>query len=81
MDLNLILGILGMSLILLGFILTEFVKKWHSNSRQFILVNFLGAGFLVYYAFTINSWPFMILNGVWFLVAGYKLFSGHSLAK
>ena len=73
MVLNLIIGLLGMSLILVAFILTEFIKKWNPNSLKFNLLNLSGAGLLIYYAFTLNSWPFIILNGVWFLVAGYKL--------
>lgn len=68
-----IMGIVGMSLILIAFVLDEFLKKWGINTVKYNLVNMFGSGLLGYYAYTLNSWPFMILNGVWFLVAGYKL--------
>lgn len=73
MEVSLIIGILGMSLILIAFILTEFFDKWDADTWQFNLVNLCGAGLLIYYAYTLLSWPFMILNGVWLFVAGYKL--------
>jgi hypothetical protein len=73
MEVNLIIGILGMSLILIAFILTEFVKKWNPNTIQFNLINLFGALLLTYYAYTLGSWPFMILNIVWVFVAGYKI--------
>jgi hypothetical protein len=71
---NLIIGIFGMLLILIAFILDEFVDKFNQNTVQYNLTNILGSGLLTYYAFTLNSIPFIILNVVWFLAAGYKLF-------
>jgi len=73
-DVNLIIGLLGMLLILIAFLLDEFSKKINSKSWQFNVLNIVGAGLLSYYAFTLNSWPFMILNGVWFIAAVLKLF-------
>ncbi|PIN87509.1 hypothetical protein COV12_03445 [Candidatus Woesearchaeota archaeon CG10_big_fil_rev_8_21_14_0_10_32_24] len=73
-DVNLIIGLLGMLLILIAFLLDEFSKKINSKSWQFNVLNIVGAGLLSYYAFTLNSLPFMILNGVWFIAAVLKLF-------
>jgi hypothetical protein len=70
---NLIIGITGMFFILLGFILDEFFKKWNQDTVQYNVLNIIGSLLLTYYAYTLNSWPFLILNVVWFIVAGYKL--------
>ena len=70
---NLIIGIVGMSFILVAFILDEFVKKFNQNTIQYNALNIVGAGLLTYYAFSLSSVPFMILNIVWLVVAGFKL--------
>ena len=70
---DLIIGIVGMTFILVAFILDEFVRKFNQNTVQYNLLNIIGAGLLTYYAFSLNSWPFMILNIVWLVVAGFKL--------
>jgi hypothetical protein len=69
---ELIIGIVGMLFILIGFILEEFTKYNHQKVG-FNVINILGAGLLVYYAFVLNSWPFMVLNAVWLITASYKL--------
>jgi hypothetical protein len=70
---NLILGIVGMAFILVAFILDEFVKKFNQNTIQYNVFNIIGSGLLGYYAFISGVWPFLILNVIWFLTAGYKL--------
>ena len=70
---TLILGIVGMLLILIAFILDEFVKKFNQNTIQYNVFNIIGSGLLAYYAFVSSVWPFLILNIIWFLTAGYKL--------
>ena len=70
---TLILGIVGMAFILVAFILDEFVKKFNPNTLQYNVLNILGSGLLAYYAFVSSVWPFLILNVIWFLTAGYKL--------
>ncbi|PIN76858.1 hypothetical protein COV17_00615 [Candidatus Woesearchaeota archaeon CG10_big_fil_rev_8_21_14_0_10_36_11] len=72
---NLFIGILGMVCILVAFILDEFYKKWNQNTIQYNVFNMIGSGLLVWYAFVSVVWPFVILNVVWFGVAGYKLVS------
>jgi len=69
----LIIGIIGMFLILLAFILDEFYKKFNQDTIFYNLINLFGSGLLTYYAFILIAWPFVILNVVWFIVAGYKL--------
>lgn len=73
MEINLIIGLVGMVFILLAFILDEFYKKWSQNTIKYNLINILGSGLLIYYAATLDSWPFILLNSVWFVVATVKL--------
>ncbi len=70
---NLIFGIVGMAFILVAFILDEFVKKFNQNTVQYNIFNIIGSGILAYYAFISSVWPFLVLNVIWFIVAGYKL--------
>ncbi len=68
-----IIGIIGMICILTAFILDEFVKNFNQETIQYNVLNIVGALLLTYYAISLNSWPFIILNLVWFLSAGLKL--------
>ena len=70
---NLIIGIVGMCFILVAFILDEFIKKFNQDTIQYNSLNIIGAGLLIYYAFSLSSVPFMILNVVWLVVASFKL--------
>lgn len=63
-----ILQYLGAALVLIGF--TANARGWmRSDSREYLVVNFFGAAFLVTSAFQANQWGFFILNAVWTLVA------------
>ena len=73
MNLTFIIGIVGMVFILLAFILDEFVKKFNQDTVQYNLLNILGAGMLLYYAYIFVVWPFVILNLVWVIAAVVKL--------
>ena len=70
---GLFIGIAGMVFILAAFVLDEFSRKFTSESVVGNLLNILGSGLLVYYAFTLRSWPFLILNLVWCGAAMVKL--------
>ncbi len=70
---NFFIGIFGMVFILVAFVLDEFFKAWQQNSIRYNILNLVGSLLLLYYAYAINSWPFIILNGLWFAAAGYKL--------
>jgi hypothetical protein len=73
MTIEFIIGIVGMFFILLAFFLDEFYRKFNQDTVQYNILNIIGAGLLVYYAYSLTSWPFLILNGVWLLVATVKL--------
>lgn len=64
----LIIGVVGAGLILLAFTLNE-IRKWSVADLQYQIVNLVGAGLLILYSWLIASWPFLVLNIVWFLVA------------
>ena len=69
---TLIVGVGGMIFILIAFILDEFVPGFDQNTWRYNLLNIMGSGLLIYYAFSLESWPFIILNAVWLIVAVVK---------
>ncbi len=69
---NIIIGIGGMIFILTAFILDEFISTFNQNTWQYNALNIIGSGLLAYYAFTIQGWPFLILNVIWLAVAVIK---------
>ncbi len=64
MDIALLIGIAGATIILVFFLLNQF-HKINRDSLVYDLANTIGAGLLLYYAFLIGSVPFMILNLIW----------------
>lgn len=70
---ELIIGIIGMVFILAAFILDEFVRKFNRDTIKYNLLNVLGSGMLLYYAFSLKGWPFVVLNLVWMGTALVKL--------
>lgn len=71
-DYALVIGIIGSILILIGFIIDEFTKIG-KDTLSYNLINFTGASILSYYAFIVVSWPFLILNVIWTIVAIVKI--------
>ncbi|MBI2550589.1 hypothetical protein HYV83_05440 [Candidatus Woesearchaeota archaeon] len=69
-DLTLLIGVLGMAIILALFVLSQ-MKKLSQDSTAYDAANAVGAFMLVYYAFALKAWPFLILNAVW---GGFSLF-------
>jgi len=67
------LGIIGMLFILFSFILDEFTKI-NRETRINNLINVLGSSMMVYYAFKIKAWPFLILNLIWAVTSLVKIF-------
>ena len=61
-------GVVGASLILLGFYRTS-VGKWTGKSLWFELDNLAGASFLIIYQLSIGAYVTLILNVVWVIVA------------
>jgi hypothetical protein len=69
MDINTVIGVLGMSLILFAFLLNQ-LGQWNIKSIKYDFTNLIGSSLMVYYAFTLESYPFLILNAFW---AGFSL--------
>lgn len=69
---SLLVGIIGVIFILAAFILDEFYKRLNSETVPYNLLNIVGSGLLMYYAYTLQSWPFLFLNVVWMAVAVIK---------
>ena len=68
MDISVVIGSLGVSLLLLAFILNLF--KWlKTGSFLYSLMNFLGAGIAGYASVLIDFIPFVILESFWALIA------------
>ena len=72
MEFTVLIGIIGLVLILLAFALNLF-HKLSPKSRMYSFLNVLGAGALAYYAFYLNSIPFLLLQIVWGALSLIKL--------
>jgi hypothetical protein len=68
MDIDFAAGIIGMVILLITFTLNQ-LGKWSHDMFIYDLANFVGGALMVYYAITLNSLPFAILNGAWTLVS------------
>lgn len=63
-----IIGTIGVGLILIAYFCNVF--GWlRSKSKTFFLLNMVGAGMACYASWLIGYWPFVILEGTWFLVS------------
>ena len=68
MGYNDIIGTIGVGLILLAYLFQTF--GWlKAKSKLFFLLNIVGAGLACYASYLINYWPFVVLEGTWFLVS------------
>lgn len=68
MEVLTIIGIIGTTIILISFLLNQ-LGKWSATSPSYDLANTIGSAVLMYYAYLLESWPFLVLNTVWFLVS------------
>jgi hypothetical protein len=67
-----IIGTVGLSLILIAFILNSF-KLLSTDTQLYNLLNVVGGGLLIYYAAKLGSIPFLILESVWTIFSIYKV--------
>lgn len=61
-------GFSGMFLILFAFIMNQ-INKWKGDFIIYDAFNSIGSFLLIIYAIMISSYPFLILNIVWFVVS------------
>jgi hypothetical protein len=67
-----LISTIGVVLILAGFF--ALIMKWlEADHSLYLWLNAIGAGLACYGSFLIPSWPFVILEGVWSLVAFFGL--------
>jgi hypothetical protein len=62
------LGLVGAGSILFSFGMNQ-IGKWSRDAFVYDAVNAFGALLLTIYSYLIVSYPFMLLNIVWFLIA------------
>lgn len=67
-----IIGVIGLFLVLVAFVLI-LLKKVNESSKSYLFLNVLGGSVLIYYASVINSTPFLILQIAWVSIALIKL--------
>jgi hypothetical protein len=67
-DTTTIIGFVGALLILVAFTLNQ-LGRWQTTDVRYDVVNAVGALLLIGYAYLLESYPFILLNTVWFLVA------------
>lgn len=70
----------GVSLILLAFLLLQ-LKRVSATNTAYLLMNAVGAGLAAYGSFLIKAWPFVVLEGVWALVAVISLVNAARTTK
>jgi hypothetical protein len=68
MNLNDIIGTIGVGLILIAYFsnIFSFIPK---EGKLFFILNIIGAGLACYASWLINYWPFVILEATWCLVS------------
>ena len=63
------IGFAGVTLLLLAFLLNV-LKLMRSDGYSYTALNFVGAALACYSSYLISFMPFVVLEGVWALVAG-----------
>lgn len=67
-----IIGITGAALVLIFFSLQQ-IQVLTNKSFSYNLGNLLGSAFLIYYAYVLNSLPFIVLNTIWVIFSLYAI--------
>ncbi|MBC7695478.1 MAG: hypothetical protein H7141_08550 [Burkholderiales bacterium] len=63
-----IISTVGVFLILLAFFLHTF-KYLPDNCKLYFILNLIGGAFACYGSVLLGSWPFIVLEGTWSVVA------------
>jgi len=67
-----LLGFVGMTLLLAGFLLNQ-LGQIHVDGFSYQILNMIGAYLLSYYAFLLSNTPFLILEFVWGSFSLYRI--------
>jgi uncharacterized protein with PQ loop repeat len=73
-----ILGTIGVSFLLLAFLL-QIVKVVKSDSAIYSILNVLGAGLAGYSSFLLHFKPFIVLESFWVMVSLFSLYKNLTL--
>lgn len=68
MNLHTVIGSVGVTLLLLAYVLLQ-VKKLETHHLIYTILNFLGASLSLLSSYLIDFMPFVILEGAWALVS------------
>ncbi len=63
-----LIGIVGAFIILFAFLMIQ-MQKWKDDDLIYDLTNAVGGLLLIIYAVIIRSYPFIVINLVWFVVS------------
>ncbi len=75
MDVTTLIGVLGVSVLLVCFVLNQ-LRLLSIESAWYDGGNFVGAALLVVYAYLLNSIPFLVLESVWALFSLWEVLKG-----
>jgi hypothetical protein len=67
-----LIGTLGVSILLVGFVLNQ-RRRLSEHSRTFLALNMVGAALCGYSAWLVHFMPFVVLESVWAAFAGWGL--------
>jgi len=68
MSFHTIIGTIGVTLLLLAYVLLQ-LKKQQPHQLSYALLNFLGASMAMWSSYLIDFIPFVVLEGTWALVS------------
>jgi hypothetical protein len=67
-----LIGTLGVALLLGAFVL-NLLKRMRADGYAYLALNLTGAALACYSSWLIDFMPFVVLEGVWALAAGFAL--------
>ena len=73
MNYNDLVGTIGVGLILLAYFLNT-AGYLSGKSKIFFILNAIGAALACYASWLIDYWPFVVLEGTWFVVSLFGLY-------
>lgn len=67
-----IIGAIGVTILLIGYLL-NLNGKLPANSAVYMLMNVVGSGMAFYSSYLIDFVPFMVLEGIWTGISAWSL--------
>jgi hypothetical protein len=72
MNLGDVIGTIGVTTLLIAFVLNQ-RRMLSEHSRPFLAMNLVGAALCAWSAWLVNFYPFLVLESVWAVIAGWGL--------